>query len=416
MIRERLNAVYDGLPVGLRRRITPLAESGDALLKRAVSLPAQRHQGAYLFTGVEKDSGASLTVLFSGRLPTMHYFSRRIFSGNPRIHELGRRPLRRLQKTGRAETAQADLVLVECDAFWTSSLRRHGYMILPQWVFFELDISRPLPELLQRISNKSLKSNLARVKKAGFTCSVTAIDEGWRSFYRRMYLPYAKMRYGNASIVYTQRQYHRAFETGRLLMVHDREGKKIAGVLLVPWRRYLRFHSLGVLDAEPDYLAKGVITALYYFGIMWGLRHGYRRMDFGHCRPCLDDGLFLYKKRWGMSVRRSPRVKAVIGIRALTRGPALKSLARRMEPVFLNGGRLEAVVCARHHRPLDPAEVRRLSRRHINGLDRLHLLAPGGFSREAMQAVETDGGSRISLVKGEPETMLVNAGEWTRSR
>jgi hypothetical protein len=347
----------------------------------------------------------------------MHYFSSLIYSREPLMRKLGHQPVWRLNNLGQDGTVQADLVMLELDSFWAPSMRRAGYLSMPQWVFFMLDISQPWPKLLRRISNKSLKNNLTKVKKAGYLYSITTDEEEWRYFYEHMYLPYAQKRYGVSSIVYSSRQHRRAFETGQLLLVHTRELKRVAGVLLLPWRQYLRFHSLGVRDAGTRYLARGVVTALYYFSMIWAGEQGYKRMDFGHCRPALGDGLLLYKKRWGMRIRRSPRVKTLIGIKALSRRPALKSFARRMDFIFLDSGRLSAVSCVGHDRPVGRDEVLNLfKKRYVAGLNRLFIIAPGGFTEETMQAIEPGPADHLSLVVGDPAKMLMDVKSWTGTK
>ena len=43
----------------------------------------------------------------------------------------------------------------------------------------------------------------------------------------------------------------------------------------------------------------------YYHAILWAKEKGHTQLDFGHCGPFLNDGILLYKKRWGMRMKRS---------------------------------------------------------------------------------------------------------------
>lgn len=412
MIRERLNAGYDALPSGVRHFISPLVEPGYELAKRALSLPAQRCQETYFLRGTETQSATLLTVLYSGDPQTMRYFCGRLYSREPLVRKMGRRPVWRLQRLGSAKTVQADLVLLELDSFWGASMRREGYLCLPQWVLFRMDISQPWSEFRTRFARKSLRSNLTRVRKSGYYYSLATDNQAWRHFYEHMYLPYARKRYGDSCIVYSPRQHHRVFERGgHLLFLHTRDHRRVAGVLLVPENRTLKFHSLGIRDDADPRLAAGSGTALYYFSILWAREQGYRCMDFGHCRPFLDDGLFLYKKRWGMRIDKSPRIKTLVGIRALSHRLALRNIARRMDCVFLHDGRLKALACIGHDQPVGEREMReRFRKRYIEGLDRLFLVAPGGFTPAAREAVAAETGGRLSLLAGEPAQILLNTG------
>jgi len=114
-----------------------------------------------------------------------------------------------------------------------------------------------------------------------------------------------------------------------------------------------------------------------------------------------------------MHIRRSSRIKALIGIKALSRRPALKSLARRVDFIFLEDGCLNAVICAGHDRPVEGNEVLNLfKKRYVAGLDRLFIVAPGGFTAEAMQVVKSGPGDRLSLVAADPSTVLMRTDSW----
>lgn len=64
----------------------------------------------------------------------------------------------------------------------------------------------------------------------------------------------------------------------------------------------------GVLDGRNDHITQGISSAMYCFAICWAKEKGYGEIDFGHCRPFLDDGVLQFKRRWGMTVHRSPRL------------------------------------------------------------------------------------------------------------
>ncbi len=88
---------------------------------------------------------------------------------------------------------------------------------------------------------------------------------------------------------------------------------------------------LGVKDGRRDYVKQGAISALYYYTILWAKERGYTELDWGHCRPILNDGLFLYKKRWGMQIQRSNRKHRTLYISINNNRPN-----RYLEQFFIN--------------------------------------------------------------------------------
>jgi lipid II:glycine glycyltransferase (peptidoglycan interpeptide bridge formation enzyme) len=61
----------------------------------------------------------------------------------------------------------------------------------------------------------------------------------------------------------------------------------------------------GIMDEQIDCLKKSMSAASYYFSIIWAKENGAKFLDFGTCRPFLNDGLFQYKKKWGATIEKA---------------------------------------------------------------------------------------------------------------
>ena len=93
---------------------------------------------------------------------------------------------------------------------------------------------------------------------------------------------------------------------GELLLV-KKGSEYISGMLIYTAPPIPVVAFLGVTDGRMDYVKQGALLALYYYTILWAKGKGYTKLDFGHCRPILNDGVFVYKRTLGMMIQRSPR-------------------------------------------------------------------------------------------------------------
>lgn len=354
---------------------------------RVRSIVSWARRPVYMLKGKEKKSGERLNTLILGRNRTVAYFSDLIYSGEPSRTELGKSFVWKARSKARTIQPEPDLILIEMDRFYAANLERQGFTLLPQWILFHLDISKPMPELMKTIKNESLNNNLRKMRKYNYTYEITRDPDKFDLFYYQMYIPHAAMRFGKSSWVFSHRELRQLFEKGRLLLVYlDNEAR--AGALLLEKEKSLFSHSLGVRGGNIKYVEQGVVTASYLFTIQWANEKGYEWIDFGYCRPFLRDGVFIYKKRWGMAVKNISRSMS-LGVFGLKIGHFTKSVHSFLAEnpfVFIDRDKLKGLIFAEQNQPLTSKAVRLLMRiHHINGLDNMIIVAPHGFTQEARE-------------------------------
>ncbi len=190
----------------------------------------------------------------------------------------------------------ADVELVEVDAARARILSRRGWLILPRWVEFEIDLRRPERELWDARKRESVR----RIERAGFDLEICRDEAAAREFHEEMYAPTARVRHGPRAFVRRWGYVERAARGGYLVFVRQAQQRK-AGLLLVPRRgsRSVDAWLFGVRDGAyaESRLAR---EAVYLHALRWARdRLGARGFGLTAGPPLLRDGLVRFKKRWG---------------------------------------------------------------------------------------------------------------------
>jgi len=384
-ILETLFAVYDRLPRRLKSLLAFMLKPVYALGARTMSIISAARVPAFLFEGKEKGTGDALSVLTVSHHWTANFLSGLIYSGTPSCRSLGHVFIWKARLQRRKHPPEADLTFVETDGFFSPLLKRQNYMLIPQWVMFVLDISKPMKEIRRLFNNRSMQNNIRKIKKHQYTFEVTQDPGKFDFFYSRMYLPYAEKRFEKTSLKLGYRQMKRVAEKGKLLLV-KKEDELLAGNLMREEGKNLFAHSLGIRDGDVAYLDEGALTAAYYFTIHWAKANGYQRIDFGYCRPFFQDGIFIHKKRWGMELKKHDGAmgRGIIGINIEKFSPAGQSFFVKNPLIFKDRDRLRGLILADKECPLDAGDVERLVKiNRIKGLDGLIINNPRGFTSEA---------------------------------
>lgn len=334
-IIETLAAIYyERTPRWLLRAVNRFVEPGYAVARRACEIFLD------LFPRVEALSPTDSNgpgLLAAGRGEVRQIFLNRTGLQEPRVEARGRRLLWNMSR--RAGGSAEPATLIEADRCYRWLLARRGYVAVPEWVLFKMDVSSPWEELV-RSWRQNQYDNLRRAIKHGFSWRIEPRREGLREFYKRMYLPYISARYGTAALLASHAYLESVWQRGLLLMV-TQDGEDVGGFLISTAKREPVIAFMGIKDADLRHVKRGAVSALYLFTLRWAKEHGYRTIDFGHARPFLDDGLFYYKRRWGMHVVPSPRKPRTLFVRECDE-PRVRAFLG--QPVITYDSRAELVV------------------------------------------------------------------------
>jgi len=173
------------------------------------------------------------------------------------------------------------------------------------WLRSVLDVSVSMDTIVGGLTRRR-RQELTRVGKLGFEYGVSRDPAEFEHFHLRMHVPFVTGRYQDRARVRPFEEQLRVFvKRGELLWV-KREGSLVAATLgtLRRFGRTFCAIQLGI-DQEQDPLVKrDVITAMYWHIVKWSRDRGFRFVDLGRAPGRLNDGLFLYKHRWGVRFER----------------------------------------------------------------------------------------------------------------
>lgn len=295
------------------------------------------HSNVYLLDGKLKRSNSDFSTVVFGREEAAEYLSKLIYADNLHHEFLGKRTVNEASLV--AEEATKDLVIVETSWALSSFLLASGFLVLPQ-LNFTLDITGSLEELQKSMAMSKIR-RIKRVLKADFSWTTTRDPAELQAFYYEMYLPHMLAKHGKSAIPVSFSECKRLFSKGDLLLVNqDREC--VAGVVLVPHGEELYQPLIAVKDIDKQ-MTLGSYAATYYT-IVFGKQKGYSRVDFGDAPPFLQDGLFQYKREWGMRIRPALGDGArVFGVRLPRMSEAAKDFLSTNSFVISEGQKLKGL-------------------------------------------------------------------------
>lgn len=241
----------------------------------------------------------------------------------------------------------------------------------------------PLPCSPAVLANPGVKSDLRRIRKAGLDYEVTRDPARMAAFYETMYVPYAGRSHGETAVVLPLERMQRKFDRCELLLVR-KEGRAIAGTLIIRDEEGPRLWSLGVLDGNLEFLDYGVVGATNFFSFQHLAAQGHRRVALGFSRPFLRDGALQYKRKWGPSLTQPTPEGFSLQVHEWT--PAVRSFLRNNPFVHVREESMEAAVFVEGEMPPLPADLETLKHGHLlPGLTRMAVFAMPADGRPARE-------------------------------
>lgn len=280
-----------GLLSSLRQRAWGSLTDGARLL---TALDRGRNRHSHLV--VETPSGSAGFALFGG-WQSRHLFAR-VYLGDTES-SLIRVALHRTATSALCERLVDRYGLVVFCGESVPPALRSQVLTMPAWI----EMERPTPRLFHEPGedwSSSAKRDIRKIRQQRFEYEVLTGDDWLREFYDRMFLPTMKKRHRAEAHVTSRTQLmamSRAEGAEFLRVLQD--GIWVAGSLSQSTPAGYRFLRLGWLGGEADLLHKGVVGAMYWFGLRRAAALGHAHVLFGGGHPFLEDGVLAYKSKWG---------------------------------------------------------------------------------------------------------------------
>ncbi|MDQ3136306.1 MAG: GNAT family N-acetyltransferase [Gemmatimonadota bacterium] len=222
----------------------------------------------------------------------------------------------------------ADLVVAEVHRWMAPRFRRAGWIIVPDAVRWAGDLAHvPGPS-----PSHSLRQDLRKVARAGFTLTQSTAPDAWEMFATRMVAPQARARFGAEAWIPSRALLRTLMRVGTLHLIWW-SGELVSGVCSVLRGDTVWFPVSGVRDGDPELFRRGAGLAVYVLPFAWARTAGYRRIDVGRTGPFIHDGVQQVKRKWGLLAESDPLVR-VVAMRIGSEG-ARRAFAR--EPVLVEG-------------------------------------------------------------------------------
>ena len=252
----------------------------------------------FLIRGNKKGTHSNLVTLFFGDEKLVYYFSKLVYSRYPTIRTLGEITYSNI--SSRIAGTKADIVLVHTHTIFSGFLSRKGFLILPI-IRQTQDVSGSWDAFYARMS-RGRRRDIRAIEKLGYTYETSREPKGLSFFYHKMYLPYILKRHRESAKPSTFDGLRKCLRNGGLLFV-KLDGKYVSGLFYYMYKNQMHNICSGAYEGRDEYYAKGAVQAARYFLIHWSRQQGYKEIDHGHSDPFMKDGIFTYKKGWGMKVK-----------------------------------------------------------------------------------------------------------------
>lgn len=334
--------------------------------------------------------GAKIMVLCAAQERDRRYLLRRFLGDTYRERCIGRRWLWEIPRVTLQEGRGCCLVAVKTLGRFRRLLRPGQWLYVPGWVAGDVEL--PLDPGVLRM--ETVRSDLRRISRNALRFRVTHDLEHLRDFYDHMYAPYIAQAHGGSAVIMPYESMKAAFPHCELLLVMQAD-EPIAGLLISYSGTTPRLWSLGVRDANRDFVRDGAIGALYHFSLQHLCEKGYVRANLGLSRSFLHDGVLQYKKKLGM--RLSPAGREWFAVRTLDDSRAARTLLRETPLIVERDGLLCGLICVDASADqLSEEDWERLDRQFfMPGLSRL-LVVPLGGSCD-MQKIPARLAARIAV-------------------
>jgi hypothetical protein len=345
---------WEGLVGNLRRHVVPLLR---------LRIPVVRLEGA------------DRNMVVAGDGAAVRYLVRRFFREEPRRRVLFHAPLPALPKALQECAADADLALARVERPAARRLFDARFFRVPEAVDAYVAITDDPSDLTR--ASKTAKHNTRVVREHGLTWTVSHAPADFDDFYRRMYLPYARRRFGEAAFIRGRRVMARDFRHGGILWIRRDDATIAGGLFRVREDRMSLRGSPGTAEGGTEPVRAGALSALYLFSAEYARLHGLRRLNFGASLPSLEDGALRYKRSWGATLCDRAQSHHDLVLRWNRASPAVRAFLRETPLVVREGTGFAAVTAVGADAP---ESVGRLVRGLATpGVDRLLVMVPDGW-------------------------------------
>jgi hypothetical protein len=322
-----------------------------------------------LINGLTKNSNFSITTLFIGSEESAYQFGHLIHNKIERITPLGKFLL---TNCNLSNLQGVEIIVFKTNDSLVPKFIKQGYLPLPI-VDFSLNLRKSIDQIIKR-SKKSRRQNIKKFRNSNYSYTIKRnSDQYFDYFYWKMYLPFTKNRFGKAGIIFSYSKLKALYKrNGGIVFVKNDEHHMI-GLLFYIKGKTLYMKNYGVLETNQRFEMGLAGQAALFFLIKWAKDKGVTSLNCGKTMPFFKDGVFNYKKRWGMHIERNMN-QPCYAIKFNHTNKGIRDLLRQNPFILLDRGLMKGVFWV-NYRPKKQDLQHIFSKHFLPGLDSIIVIA-----------------------------------------
>jgi len=326
----------------------------------------------YIVQGLLKSNEHRIKTLFIGNEQTVYQFASLAYSKIDRLSLIETCRFYQIYQFIKAD--MSEIVAARVDRPFMARFLDQGCFLLPN-VSFYLNLDRPIDSIIKRMSRRR-RRDIRKIESSNLRYKVSkGNDDDFDFFYWRMYLPYAKSRFGKGAYVKTCAESKSIYcKSGGIIFV-TLESKPIAGILFRQTGKTLQALSFGALldDQSMNQAHNLAGLASLFFLIKWAHESGFKNLNYGVSMPFLNEGIFTYKKEWGMNVN-DQREGSVCALKLNYVTSSTLSFLAQNPFIIIDKRKLKGIVFIDHK--LEKSEFQQIMKKHyLPNLDSLEVIS-----------------------------------------
>jgi len=324
----------------------------------------------YLIKGKEKYSKKTITFLvLSNDVITINYFLDLVYSDILSKEYIGKRKIKDLKIIIDKNSKKYDAIFVHTDNFYINLLEKYNFLVIPRMIPLRLDVTKSIDEIFSNF-NKSIRQRIRNLNLDDYSYEIATDKDSFNFFYHNMYVPYAQ-NFGKHAIIWEYRDMKFIFETGRILFLKYKN-KRVLGVLIYDFNKTISSLDFeGIIGEEEYFLKKGIGIASNYFSILWAKEKNLKYLDFGICRPFLNNGILQHNRQWDIKIKRSTRkfvgdkYRESYGLNIFNYSDGMKSFLLNNPFIIMEKRKLKSMVFVKDKNNISSEQLKRFKKIYL---------------------------------------------------
>jgi hypothetical protein len=196
-----------------------------------------------------------------------------------------------------------------------------------------------------------------------------------------MYLPYIKDRYGKLSRLSHYEFIRYLSERNCKLILTKLNDEYLYGAIFSIKKDEIITSFAGAMMGKLHYMKNGLGATPYYFLIHWANENGYKSIDFGKSNPFLDDGLLIYKIKWGANIKKTGNTSSdIIALKLINNNPGIISFLKNNHIISIEKNKFKSVIFLENREKIESDEIQSyLKKYNISNLTEIEFKSTKDF-------------------------------------